>query len=108
VFGHPRPGDGYKVSGEFVFADAAAEVFTIYDWKATSLYFGSCAPTPEEFWTNDEPFDFSVGATADAGRFLDWLVGKVNDYCDRRQKLIDRIDNILVAKGLDPSVFWSD
>ena len=38
VFGPPAKVDGYKVSGEYVFSDAAGSVFTVYDWKSTTLY----------------------------------------------------------------------
>jgi hypothetical protein len=34
-FGQPAEGDGYKLSGEFVFVDGAGEPFVIHDWKST-------------------------------------------------------------------------
>ena len=37
-FGPPSQADGYKISGRYTFADDASHVYTLYDWKATSLY----------------------------------------------------------------------
>ena len=39
TFGNPMSSDGFKVSGEYVFKSATTdEVFTLYDWKYTTLY----------------------------------------------------------------------
>ena len=52
MFGRPAEGDGNKVSGEFIFANDKGDVFTIHDWKETTLYWGEYSDclTPEEFW----------------------------------------------------------
>lgn len=75
-FGEPLEADGYKVSGEFVFSNESGDVFTIHDWKATTLYYGeeSDAPTPEEFWSSDEVWLFTIGGRGEAGDFVKWLV----------------------------------
>jgi hypothetical protein len=53
VFGSPGQGDDYKVSGVYAFTDTAGNVFTLYDWEATSLFCDgleeddlSVVPTP--------------------------------------------------------------
>ena len=48
LFGPPAPGDGYKISGEYVFQGDGGEVFVLHDWMCTSLYHPS-GPTPEVF-----------------------------------------------------------
>src|SRR5262249_52287435 len=62
TFGPPGRGDSYKVSGTYRFTDPDGNVFTLYDWKTTSLYDDgvepgeeSSFPTPEEFWGNWNP-----------------------------------------------------
>jgi hypothetical protein len=81
AFGKPRVCDSYKVSGEYIFTDEAGNVFTVYDWKHTTLYCGdNCddAPTPKEFWGLDEPYDFYIGsARGDWEEFRQWLLTKV-------------------------------
>jgi Ca2+-binding EF-hand superfamily protein len=37
-FGEPRCGDGVTKLHEWVFSDAAANVYTLYDWKATTMH----------------------------------------------------------------------
>jgi hypothetical protein len=77
-FGQPQASDGYKVSGEYTFENEAGEVFTLYDWKSTSLYdddFGS--PSPGAFWRQASPQQFNIGGRTNAFDFVDWLEGKV-------------------------------
>jgi hypothetical protein len=79
VLGPPLPNDGYKVSGLYAFVDEAGNVFTVYDYKATTLYYGEDGdrgpPTPEEFWADSEPVTLSVGGrdAGDVNQFLQWL-----------------------------------
>jgi hypothetical protein len=72
-FGPPRAGDGYKISGEYVFADAEGRVFALHDWKSTSLWEAGL-PTPDEFWASPAPAELSLSSrdlpTAD---FEAWL-----------------------------------
>ena len=74
----------------FVFATDAGDVFTVYDWKATSLYDDgleegeeSASPTPEEFWGNWNPETLHIGgrgadnrggANPAAAAFKAWLL----------------------------------
>jgi secreted protein with Ig-like and vWFA domain len=84
VFGPPGDADGYKVSGEYVFTDPDGNVFTVYDWKATSLFDDgleqgeeSSYPTPEEFWGNWNPDELNIGGREGAGdvqAFKRWLI----------------------------------
>ena len=77
VFGPPIESDGYKVSGEWVFTDAEGNVFTLYDWKSTSLY-DSDLPTVYEFRRKRKPVTFNVGGNSDATAFLFWLKQKID------------------------------
>lgn len=74
-FGEPSPSDGFKVSGEFAFADEQGNVFVIYEWKMTNLYEGTLSP--EEFWDLDEIVPLQVGGPPRARKalneFLSWL-----------------------------------
>lgn len=59
-FGRGGSGDGFKVSRQWAFRKGEL-VFTLYDWKCTSLYdpdFWS----PDELWQSDWPFDLHVGS----------------------------------------------
>ena len=80
MFGKPLESDSCKVSGEYVFTNEKAEVFTVYDWKQTTLYHGedSGAPTPEEFWDSEEPELLNIGghSRSNPNRLLKWLLGK--------------------------------
>ena|SRR5581483_10481158 len=85
-FGPPEEGDGYKVSGEYRFEDAQGCVYTIYDWKETTLFDDGVeegeepsAPTPEEFWGNENPTTFQIGGREanDVEAFKTWLSGTV-------------------------------
>lgn len=88
VFGPPAEGDGYKVSGEYAFTGPTGEVFTLYDWKATSLFDDGVEegeendlPTPDEFWANPHPEEFHIGGKAKrrVAAFKQWLLARVAD-----------------------------
>jgi len=80
LFGEVADSDGYKVSRKHVFTNDRGEVFTVYDWKQTTLYRGknSGAPTPEEFWDTRELKFLRVGGRAGSNPrpFLKWLLGQ--------------------------------
>src|SRR5438034_8774182 len=68
LFGPPREVDRYKVSGSYAFTDERGNVFTVYDWKVTSLYSDSIdegeeslLPSPEEFWSCETPEELMIG-----------------------------------------------
>ena len=83
MFGPPPEGDGYKVSGNYVLTDDAGNVFTVYDWKATSLFDDDAGeggwpgpPTPEEFWANRNRATLHIGGRKGKGfeAFRRWLL----------------------------------
>lgn len=76
-FGSPTEGDEYKVSGEYVFEGPNGEIFTLYDWKHTSLY-NSGDVNPEEFWSSHELYNFHIGCDSKfesvLTKFKSWLI----------------------------------
>jgi len=76
-FGEPIESDGYKVSGEYIFDNDEGEVFTLYDWKATTLYCPDYGVTPSDFWARTIPVQFNVGGKTNALDFVQWLSGEV-------------------------------
>lgn len=91
-FGPPGPGtDDGKVSGEYVFTGPGGDVFTVHDWKATTLFAGDADgwPTPEEFWADPEPWEFTIGGFGEdnedglnlaATAFREWLLEQYRGY----------------------------
>lgn len=87
TFGYREYGDGYKVSGEFSFeailspeAHTSGKLFTIYDWKVTSLYDDEGIDV-EEFWESEEPHEFHVGSHDDKllDEFKAWVLEQVRN-----------------------------
>ena len=86
-FGPPLDGEGFKSSGSYSFTSAEGEVFTLYDWKATSLYYEgekdpalANLPSPAVFWSSSLPFEFKVGARRGSkgkSQFCEWLLAEV-------------------------------
>jgi hypothetical protein len=80
LFGDISDSDGYKVSRRHVFTSDRGDVFTVYDWKQTTLYHGenSDAPTPEEFWHGRELKFLRIGGKAGSNPrpFVKWLLGE--------------------------------
>lgn len=79
VFGEPVEGDGYKVSGEWVFQnEETGEVFTLYDWKSTNLYDSDYLSVSE--LRADESVWLNIGSHGDnAAAFKTWLESKLGD-----------------------------
>ena len=75
VFGKPLEGDGYKVSGEYVFKHRSGEVITLYDWKNTNLYDPEISLMPNDFWTSNKNYEFHIGAKGFnlINDFQEWL-----------------------------------
>ena len=76
-FGEGESGDGFKVFRTWIFRRGDL-VFTLYDWKSTSL-FDAEMWTPQELWASHEPFDLHIGskepATAnDVDEFIAYLL----------------------------------
>jgi hypothetical protein len=80
LFGEACDSDGYKISRKHVFTSDRGDIFTVYDWKQTTLYrgVGSGAPTPEEFWHSRELQCLRIGGRAGSNPrpFLKWLQGQ--------------------------------
>ncbi len=75
-FGPPREGDFHRITGCFLFLDDAGHVFTVYDYKATTAFWGlgENYPTPEQFWSSQEADEIHIGAKIDsAEEFVKWL-----------------------------------
>ena len=75
-FGSGGTGDNFKVSRQWAFGKGEL-VFTLYDWKSTSLYDPDYW-SPEELWQSDWPFDLHVGSQEpatdkDVAAFVDFL-----------------------------------
>ena len=76
-FGEPNAGDGIRVSGLYTFVSEAGEVFTLYDYKSTTLWAeDEGLPTAEEFWSATTKQEMSVGGEdgSDYLRFIKWLL----------------------------------
>ena len=86
AYGEPAPGDGIRVSGIYKFVSDAGEVFTVYDYKSTSLWDSDGGlPAPDVFWSSGSPTTLSVGGHADSDypAFVQWLREK-DAYWERR------------------------
>ena len=79
AIGEPEESDGYKVSGEWYFLnEETGAVFTLYDWKSTSLYSDDL-PSVGEFRSYTGNVQFNIGGTGN------------DDVDDFKQKLIAQI-----------------
>jgi hypothetical protein len=74
-----KHGDG-KVSTEWHFRNHLGHVFTIYDYKETTLYCED-RPTPSQFRSNPDGYRWHIGGAdrAQGELFLAWLMSKVGD-----------------------------
>jgi hypothetical protein len=83
TFGNPIDSDEYKVSGEWVFVSETNPkiVFTVYDWKCTSLYCNSL-PSVESFRKCPSPQTFNIGGSSAArlhiSDFIEFLKSQIN------------------------------
>jgi hypothetical protein len=76
-FGEPSPGDGYKISGEFVFINDSGEAFALHDWLSTTLYTES-GLTPAEFWASTDEMELHVSSPdKDCTSFLEWVANQL-------------------------------
>ena len=77
AFGKPQESDGYKVSGEWTFEDGRnGNIFTLYDWKETSLY-DSEYPSVESF-RQQKSANFHIGGDSDPTEFKAWMEKELN------------------------------
>jgi hypothetical protein len=79
------------VSGCYRFTTAAGDVFTLYDWKATALYYGEEEgwPSRDEFWADPEPVELNIGDLGEenedglnlgATAFREWLLERYRGH----------------------------
>tara|TARA_R110000772_G_scaffold243600_2_gene356530 strand:- start:25 stop:528 length:504 start_codon:yes stop_codon:yes gene_type:complete len=74
-FGNPKDSDGYKVSGEYMFKrKETGDVYSLYDWKNTSLYDLDLIE-PSEFWNSTKEYNFHIGASSNKNvkSFKKWI-----------------------------------
>ena len=79
AFGEPIESDGHKVSGEWIFIEEeSGEVFTIYDWKCTSLYDSSLMSV-EQFRALKYKVTFNVGGNnkSNVERFKGFILSQI-------------------------------
>ena len=87
-FGQPSEGDGIRVSGEYTFVSNSGDVFTVHDYKSTTLWAtDEGLPTPEQFWASEAVEDFSIGGRGDsnAKEFVGWLLKEQETWKGRQQ-----------------------
>ncbi len=100
LLGPPSEGDNYQTSGRYVFEGDNGTVFTVYDLKATTLYWGDASGylTPTQFWSSKEPQEFHVGSNnrVQSFKFLDWLY---TSWMDQLQPgLMDEVERSNTAE----------
>jgi hypothetical protein len=84
TFGNPLTSDEYKVSGEYVFKNKKdGTIFTLYDWKYTSLY-DSSGLTPDKFWKLEKPVWFNIGGKCYPGDFESWIKKQIKKTINKR------------------------
>jgi hypothetical protein len=80
LFGEAEEVDENKISGHWRFEDEEGNVFTLYDWKKTSLYDSGC-PSVREFRQSGRVFTFNIGGkdkTELNSNFMRWLETKLH------------------------------
>jgi hypothetical protein len=83
-FGKHDGGDGLRSSGGWTFLGEAGQVFTLYEWRCTTLSNsrGSGSPTVREFWKLWEPVRLHIGGRTDTDwqGFRRWLRSEYRAY----------------------------
>ena len=83
-------GDGVRSSGGWSFASDSGEVFTVYEWRSTTLSNGrgSGSPTVRQFWTSWEPVRFHIGGVpgSDWRAFRRWLQAEFRAFRKEQAK----------------------
>lgn len=80
AFGPPQEGSENKISGEWLFTnEETGAVFTLYDWKSTSLYDDDL-PSVEEFRESESQAIFNIGGHkrgSDLSSFKSFLLNRI-------------------------------
>jgi hypothetical protein len=78
ALGTPHRADEYKVSGVYCFVEGS-RVFTVYDWKSTSLYCEEL-PSPLAFWNGTTKVCLSIGGNCkDVADFKRWILEELRE-----------------------------
>lgn len=98
LFGMPEESDGHKSSGDWIFESNKGDVFTIYDWKSTSLY-DSSLPSVDEFRRSPAIVTFSVGGRGNASDFLMWVSWRLNEITPEevRRATLEYLDGLTTS-----------
>lgn len=92
MFGVPDMGDEFKVSGEYIFEGKNGEIFTLYDWKNTSMYDKE-APSPQALWQQDE-VSFNIGCHPSHGDlledFMEFLKTSLENLVNSKKEMIEK------------------
>lgn len=86
-FGRPSEGDGLRVSGIYTFTSEKGVVFTVHDYKNTTLWAADEGlPTPEQFWASQSAEEFSVGSKGEPPEaFITWLLSEQERWASERE-----------------------
>lgn len=78
VFAGGREADSYKVSRSWAFESSVGDVFTLYEYKQTSLY-DTRNPSPDRFWGQRRAVLLHIGGRDDRhiDEFKAWLAQKL-------------------------------
>lgn len=83
-FGKHDGGDGIRSSGGWTFVGDAGEVFTVYEWRSTTLSNGreSGSPTIREFWSSWSGAKLHIGGfpNSDWVAFRRWLQAQYREF----------------------------
>jgi hypothetical protein len=81
-FGRPGKGDGLRVSGLYAFKSTTGKVFTVYDYKATTVWAeDEELPTPKVFWEDRSAQTLSIGSRGDdPAEFKHWLLSEYRSW----------------------------
>lgn len=71
AFGEPQGFDDYKVSTQWVFESDDGEVFTLYDYKVTSLYEPDY-DSVDQFRAR-KSYEWHIGGKTDPSEFIEFL-----------------------------------
>lgn len=88
VYGPPSAGDGFRVSGEYTFVSSSGNVFTVHDYKSTTLWAtDEGLLTPKQFWKSDKEEEFSIGGKnePEAKIFVEWLLKEQEAWKNREK-----------------------
>ena len=86
-FGPPAKGDGIRVSGQYTFCSADGAVFTVHDYKMTTLWTTEEGlPAPADFWKLRIGQEFSIGSRGtDTKDFSHWLLSRYRAWLAKQR-----------------------